>query len=103
MGQNLGPDACERDLTDGRRRLALLEPQRAGRQPQHRAPHGDGAGGDDQNIGALGMKIGDVFSQRRKPGMIQPAARPIDEKRGADLQDDAAELAELRAHGCHSS
>ena len=50
-----------------------------------------------------GMEIGDVLGQRRKPGMVQAPAGAVDEERGADLQDDAAELADLRAHGCHSS
>ena len=103
MRQHLRPDARERDLPDGGRRLAFLEPQRAGRQPQHRAPHGDGAGGDDEHVGAPGMQIGDILGKRREPGMVQPPAGAVDEERGADLQDDAAELADLRAHGCHSS
>ena len=37
------------------------------------------------------MEIGDVLGERGEPGVIQPAARPVDEERGADLEDDAPE------------
>ena len=96
MGQNLGPDARQRDLADGGRGLALLELQRARRQAEHGAPERDRAGGDDEHVGAAGMELGDVLGERGEPGVIQPAARPVDEERGADLQDDAPERGKSR-------
>src|SRR3712207_7857671 len=47
--------------------------------------------GDDEDIRPPGVEIGDILRERREPGMVQPSARPVDEERGADLQDDAAE------------
>jgi hypothetical protein len=35
--------------------------------------------------------------------MIQPAADPIDQQRGADFQNHTAELTQFMAHGRHSS
>jgi hypothetical protein len=35
--------------------------------------------------------------------MVQPASGPVDQKRGANFENDAAELTDLRVHGCHSA
>ncbi len=37
MAERLGPVARQRDLSDRRRRLALLQPERARRQAEHDA------------------------------------------------------------------
>ena len=54
--QAFRPGAGQRDLADGRGRLAFLELQRAGGQIEHRAAERDGAGGDDEDIDALGLQ-----------------------------------------------
>ena len=84
----------QRDLPDGRGRLALLQPQGARRVAEHGAAERDGARGDHEHVDAAGMKLGDVLGERREPGMAQPPARPVDEQGRADLDDDAAEILE---------
>ena len=64
--QDLGPDARQRNLADGRRGLALLELQRSGRKPQHRTPKRDRAGGDDEHVGAAPVQLGDVLGEGRR-------------------------------------
>ena len=42
------------------------------------------------------MEIGEIGGQRRQPGFAQPAGARVDQKRGADFHDDAAEVGEGR-------
>lgn len=98
--QRFGPVAGQRDLADGGSGLALLQPQGAGGQAEHGAPERDRAGGDDEDIGAALVQLGEVLGQCSEPGMAQAAAAAVDQQAGADLDDDAAEIGELgRLHG----
>ena len=91
LAEHLRPGSRQRDLADGGGRLALLELQRPLGELQQRAAEGDGAGGDDQHVGAAGRMAGDIGAKRLQPALAQRALRTIDEQRGADLHDDAAE------------
>src|SRR6185312_6855652 len=99
IAQNLRPDARQRNLSHRGRRLALLQLQWAARQLETPAAECDGAGGDDQQLAAFAMELGNVGRQRRQPLGAHVAGLGIDQKRRADLDDDAAEILELRAAG----
>src|SRR6185437_6387274 len=97
--QNFRPDARQRNLSHRGRRLALLQLQWAARQLEAPAAECDGSGGDDQELAAFAMELGNVGRQRRQPRGTHVAGLGIDQKRRADLDDDAAEILELRAAG----
>ena len=44
------------------------------------------------------VQRGDVLGERREPGVVELSARPVDEQRRADLEDDAAEALEGGDH-----
>ena len=94
--EHLRPDPRQRDLADRGGGLAFLQLQRAARQFQPAAAERDRAGRDDQDVAALAMQLGDVGGQRRQPRRAHLAGVGIDQQRGADLDDDAAEIFELR-------
>ena len=97
--QRVRPGARERDLADRRRGLAVLELQRALGQARDGAAERDGAGGDDEHVGAALVQCGDVGDQRVEPFLLQRAARAVDQQRRADLDDDAGEFVEARRFG----
>ena len=61
------PDPRQRDLSDRRRALALLELQRPARQLQAAAPERDRARRHHQHVAALAMQLGDIGGQCREP------------------------------------
>ena len=92
MAERLSPVARQGDLPHGGGGLALLQPERAWRVAEHRPPQSDGARRNHEDIHAPRMQIGDVLGESREPGMAQATARAVDEKRRADLDDDAAKI-----------
>ena len=92
--QRLGPGARQRDLADGGGGLAVLELERAGRQLEHGAAERDGAGGDHQHVVLLLVQGGDVGGELIEPVALQAAGGGVHQQRGADLDDDAAEILE---------
>ncbi len=93
-GKTLGPRPRERDLPHSGGGLRLFKLQRAFSELQHGAPHGDRAGGDDEDISASLVQARDVVHQSFQPSLFQ-AARLLDQQRGADLDDDTAEFLEI--------
>src|SRR5262249_38119155 len=91
--EHFRPGAGARDLADRGCGLAVLELE-LGRQSQHAATERDRAGGDHQHVAALAVQLRDVGRERREPGLVEPSRPGIDQERGADLHDDAAEIAE---------
>ena len=75
----------------------LSEP---GGELEHGAAERNGAGGDNQDVAFVAMDIGQIRRQRGQPGFVEPAGPRVDEERGADLHDDAAEVGKRRRfHG----
>jgi len=66
-GQRFGPGLGQADLTHGGGRLFLLQPQPS-RQAERLPGQGDGAGGDDDHLGAAGAGGGDVGGHAVEPG-----------------------------------
>jgi hypothetical protein len=62
-GQDLAPDAGQRDLPDRGGRLAVLQLERAARQLEHRAAECDGARGHDQDLAPVLVQAGDILHQ----------------------------------------
>ena len=98
--EHLRPDPRQRDLADRGRGLAIFQLQRSARQLEPAAAKRDRARGDDEDVAALAMQPGHVVGEGRQPRRPHLAPIGIDQQRRADLDDDAAELTELRAgHG----
>jgi hypothetical protein len=95
--QHFRPDPRQRDLPHGGGALAFLELQRAARQFQTAAAERNRAGRDHQNVAAFAMQLGDVGRQRSQPRRTNLARIGVDQERGADLDDDAAEVFERGA------
>ncbi len=95
------PGARERDLPDGGGGLRVLELQRAARQLEHRAPERDRARRHDQHVAAVLVQRRDILGERGEPFLVHAAGRAVDEERGADLDDDAAEIGEARGFMGH--
>ena len=68
-------------------------------RPGDGAAERDGAGRDDDEVGAALVQRGDVGDQRVEPFLLQRAARAVDEQRRADLDDNAGELVEAGRFG----
>ena len=98
--QRLGPGARQCDLADRRGGLAVLELERSCRQFEHRAAERDGAGRDHQQVALAAVQRREIGGQRSKPCFVEPAGLGVDQKRGADLHDDAAKVGKpRRVHG----
>ena len=92
--QRLGPGASERDLADGRGGLAVLELECAARQRKRSTRRPNAIAPEDTTMisGATPLQRGEIGGERVEP---RPAdAVRVDEQRGADLDDDAAEVGE---------
>jgi hypothetical protein len=98
VGQHLGPGARKRDLADRSGGLAVLQLERPAPEPEHAAPERDGARGHDQHVRLAAVQFGQVLRERREPGVVEPPAHPVHQQRGADLDDDAAELGKRGGH-----
>ena len=80
--------------------LLGLEFERTGGELEHSATECDGARRDNEDIALVAVKFGKIGGQRGQPGFLEPAGLRIDEERGADFHDDAAEVGERRCfHG----
>src|SRR5262249_53166585 len=60
----------------------------------------DRARRDDEHVALLGMQRRDVARERDEPVLVHAPGRGVDQERGADLDDDAAKVSELR-RSCH--
>ena len=61
-----------------------------GIEPEQAPAQRDGAGGDDDDLAAIGLERGDVFGQIGQPGRAQLAGLAVDEQGRADLDGQAA-------------
>jgi len=95
MPQRFRPCARKRNLTDGGRRLAVLEFERTWGQLEQRSAERDRARGYDQNVACVAMEERDILDQRGEPCLLYPPGRGVNQERRADLDDDAAEIFEL--------
>ena len=94
------PCVREADLANGRRRLAFLELELAGREPELAPAERDGAGGDDHDFLAAGPHRRDVRGQGLEPRAIDAARRFLDEQRRTDLHDDPLRTGEAGPAAC---
>jgi hypothetical protein len=91
------------DLADGGGGLGLFQRQDAVGQAQDLAAKGDGAGGDEDHVGAACLRLGHVEGEGGEPVLFQPRAA-VDEERGADLHDQPlgdADVRRVKRQGCH--
>ena len=95
------PGARQRDLADRRRRLAVLELQRAALEAGDAPAERDRSRGDDQHVGAALVQRGEVVDQSLEPVLLERALGGVDQQRRADLDDNSRELIEFgqRRHG----
>jgi hypothetical protein len=95
--QHFRPDPRQRDLAHGGSGLALFQLQRAARQFQPGSSERDRTRRDDQHVAALAMEFREIRGERRQPRRAHFARFLVDQKRGADLDDDTPEILELGA------
>ncbi len=94
------PRVRETNLADGRRGLAFLELELAGREPELAPAERDGAGGDDHDFLPAGTHRRDVRGERLEPCAIDAARRFLDEQRRSDLHYDPLGTGEACPAAC---
>src|SRR5262249_59801163 len=80
----------ETDLADGRRRLALFQPQRTLRETQLAAPERDRPRGNQDDLLAALPEAQEVLDQALEPGPVDASCLRVRQERGTDLHHDAS-------------
>ncbi len=88
--ERLGPGLAQRDLAGAGGGLGLLQGEGDGVELEQETAQSDGAGGDDDDLGASGFEGRDVFGEVGEPGRAEFSGRAIDEEGGADFDGQAA-------------
>ena len=94
VGKGCLPALRQRNLAHGGSRLAFLQLQPGLAEAEAAAAKGDGAGRDDQHLGAARARLGNVTGETFHPCAAQGAVG-IDQHGRADLDDQPVSVAQL--------